>query len=55
METCMFLCFYVGIKVTCFLYKSYMQAQNMRVFMYFLHLVPTVSPNDIIAEKGLLH
>ena len=26
----------------------------MHVFMYFLHLVPTFSPHDIIAEKGLL-
>ena len=27
----------------------------MHVFMYFLHLVPTFPPHDIIAEMGLLH
>ena len=26
----------------------------MHVFLYFLHLVPTFPPHDIIAEKGLL-
>ena len=26
----------------------------MHVFVYFLHLVPTFPPHDIIAENGLL-
>ena len=28
--------------------------KNMRVSMYFLHLVPTFTPHYIITDKGLL-
>ena len=45
MKTCMFLCFHVNLK---------QKHKNMHVSMYFLLLVPTFTPQNIIMVKGSL-